>query len=79
MSVCLVFCALQWLPREDGFGVSQLCYLHSDSGGDLGRCLGWTPSKIAEFKKSMTNCFAETFRQGYIPYVRPHLDDGLHR
>lgn len=68
-----------WLPRDDGFGVSQYCYLHTTGGSDRGTCLTWTPGKMAEFKKSMTYCFAEAFRQGFTPYVRPHLDDGLNR
>lgn len=68
-----------WLPRDDGFGVSQYCYLHTTGGSDRGTCLTWTPGKLAEFKKSMTYCFAEAFRQGFTPYVRPHLDDGLNR
>lgn len=68
-----------WLPREDGFGVSQYCYLHTTGGSDRGTCMSWTPGKLAEFKKSMTYCLAETLRQGFIPYVRPHLDDGLNR
>jgi hypothetical protein len=68
-----------WMPREDGFGVSQYCYLHTTGGSDRGTCLAWTPGKMAEFKKSMTLCLAETLRQGFIPYVRPHLDDGLNR
>lgn len=68
-----------WMPRDDGFGVSQYCYLHTEGGEDRGRCLSWVPGKLAEFKKSMTYCFAEAFRQGFIPYVRPHLDDGLNR
>lgn len=68
-----------WLPRDDGFGVSQYCYLHTTGGSDRGTCMSWTAGKMAEFKKSMTLCLAETFRQGFIPYVRPHLDDGLNR
>jgi hypothetical protein len=68
-----------WMPREDGFGVSNFCYLHTEGGGDKGTCKSWTPGKLAEFKKSMTLCFAEALRQGFIPYVRPHLDDGLNR
>lgn len=68
-----------WLPRDDGFGVSQYCYLHTSGGSDRGTCMSWTPGKLAEFKKSMTLCLAETIRQGFIPYVRPHLDDGLNR
>jgi hypothetical protein len=68
-----------WLPREDGFGVNQFCYMHSEGGGDKGTCKSWTPGKIDEFKKSMTLCMAEAMRQGFIPYVRPHLDDGLNR
>lgn len=68
-----------WLPRDDGFGVSQFCYLHTSGGGDRGTCMSWTPGKLAEFKKSMTYCLAEALRQGFIPYVRPHLDDGLNR
>lgn len=69
-----------WLPGPDGTGVSAFCYLHtSGAAGDRGTCLPFTPSKIAEFRTSMTHCFAEALRQGFVPYVRPHLDDGLNR
>lgn len=68
-----------WLPRDDGFGVSQYCYLHTTGGSDRGTCMSWTAGKMAEFKKSITYCLAEALRQGFIPYVRPHLDDGLNR
>jgi hypothetical protein len=63
-----------WLPESDGFGVSQYCYMESS-----GACQPWTPAALAEFKESMTLCFAEALKQGFIPYVRPHLDDGLNR
>lgn len=69
-----------WLPRDDGLGVASFCYM-STSGqpGDKGTCLAWTASKLAEFKKSMTLCYTEAFKQGFVTYTRPHLDDGLNR
>jgi hypothetical protein len=63
-----------WLPESDGFGVSQFCYMPSG-----GPCTPWTPPLLGEFKESMTLCLAEALKQGFIPYVRPHLDDGLNR
>lgn len=63
-----------WLPESDGFGVSQFCFMPSG-----GPCQPWTPAVLAEFKESMTLCLAEALKQGFIPYVRPHLDDGLNR
>jgi len=68
-----------WLPNNDGFGASSFCYMHTSGAGDPGKCLAWTAEKLAEFKRSMTLCFTEAFKQGFIPYVRPHLDDGLLR
>lgn len=69
-----------WLPGQDGTGVSAFCYLHTTgAAGDRGTCLPFTSGKIAEFRTSMTYCFAEAIRQGFVPYVRPHLDDGLNR
>lgn len=69
-----------WLPNSDGLGVASYCYLHTSGAvGDKGSCLAWTPEKLAEFKRSMTLCFTEAFKQGFVPYVRPHLDDGLNR
>lgn len=63
-----------WLPGSDGTGVSQFCYLPSSGG-----CQLWTPAALAEFQQSMTLCLAEALEQGFIPYIRPHLDDGLDR
>lgn len=68
-----------WFCGSDGWGVSSFCYMHSSGAGDKGSCMPWTPSKLAEFTKSMTLCFTEAFVQGFTPYVRPHLDDGLNR
>mgnify|MGYP001807474706 CR=1 FL=1 len=69
-----------WIPNSNGLGVASYCYMHTSGAvGDKGSCLPWTPEKLAEFKKSMTLCFTEAFKQGFVPYVRPHLDDGLNR
>lgn len=69
-----------WLPGERGSGVSAFCYMPTGgTAGDRGQCLPWTAAKLAKFKQSLTLCFAEALRQGFVPYVRPHLDDGLHR
>lgn len=68
-----------WLPNSNGLGVASFCYMHSSGAGDKGTCMAWTAEKLAEFKRSMTYCFTEAFKQGFVPYVRPHLDDGLNR
>lgn len=68
-----------WLPNSNGLGVASYCYMHTSSIGGSATCLPWTAAKLAEFKASMTYCFTEAFRQGFVPYVRPHLDDGLLR
>jgi hypothetical protein len=69
-----------WMPNSNGLGVASYCYMHTSGAvGDKGSCLPWGPEKLAEFKKSMTLCFTEAFKQGFVPYVRPHLDDGLNR
>jgi hypothetical protein len=69
-----------WLPNENGLGVASYCYMHTTGEpGEKGTCQAWNPEKLAEFKKSMTYCFSEAFKQGFVPYVRPHLDDGLNR
>jgi hypothetical protein len=69
-----------WLPSTRGFGVSGFCYMHTTGvEGDRGRCLPWDTAKRHDFKTAMQYCFAEAMRQGFVVYVRPHLDDGLNR
>lgn len=73
-----------WIPREDGFGVSRFCYIHKDPGvpdtvatNNGMYCSPWNDALIKEFEDTMTSCLAEAMRQGFTPYIRPHLDDGL--
>lgn len=67
-----------WMPGTDGFGVSKFCYMYKDSNNNM-VCGDWTLQKIQEFEDSMTQCLIETFRNGFTPYIRPHLDDGYAR
>eukprot|EP00882_Tetradesmus_deserticola_P018626 GHRQ01020005.1.p1 GENE.GHRQ01020005.1~~GHRQ01020005.1.p1 ORF type:complete len:310 (+),score=87.36 GHRQ01020005.1:1110-2039(+) len=67
-----------WIPGEDGFGIDHYCYMYKDASDSM-LCGEWTQAKIDEFEKSMTYCFAEAYRNGFTPYVRPHLDDGYVR
>jgi hypothetical protein len=46
---------------------------------DRMQCAPWDQEKINEFERSMTICFTEAFRNGFTPYLRPHLDDGYVR
>eukprot|EP00878_Enallax_costatus_P016588 GHUV01017406.1.p1 GENE.GHUV01017406.1~~GHUV01017406.1.p1 ORF type:complete len:494 (+),score=70.49 GHUV01017406.1:303-1784(+) len=73
-----------WVPRDDGFGVSRFCYMHKNPGlpdtvttNNGMYCSPWNSAVIQEFEDTMTNCLAEAMRQGFTPYIRPHLDDGL--
>lgn len=73
-----------WIPRDDGFGVSRFCYMHKNPGipntvttANGMYCSPWNDDLIQEFEDTMTSCMAEAIRQGFTPYIRPHLDDGL--
>ncbi|KAF6266415.1 hypothetical protein COO60DRAFT_1474808 [Scenedesmus sp. NREL 46B-D3] len=67
-----------WIPGAEGFGIDHFCYMYKDES-DAMKCAQWDQPKIDEFERSMTHCFAEAYRNGFTPYVRPHLDDGYVR
>jgi hypothetical protein len=67
-----------WIPGSEGFGIDHFCYMYKDAN-DRMQCGDWDQAKIDEFERSMTFCFAEAFRNGFTPYLRPHLDDGYVR
>ena len=66
-----------WMPGPGSFGIASYCWISEDRPSGQRTCLEWTADKLAEFTQSMTLCFAEAFKQGFVVYVRPHLDDGF--
>lgn len=66
-----------WMPGTGSFGIASYCWISEDRPSGQRTCMEWTADKLAEFTQSMTLCFAEAFKQGFVVYVRPHLDDGL--
>lgn len=67
-----------WIPGSEGFGIDHFCYMYKDADDKM-VCGDWDQTKIDEFERSMTICFTEAFRNGFTPYLRPHLDDGYVR
>jgi hypothetical protein len=65
-----------WLPGEGGYGIGSYCFQQNNGANQI-VCSGWTRQLLTAYERGMTVCFAEALRQGFIPYIRPHLDDGL--
>jgi len=67
-----------WLPPRYGrgvqAGVGSYCAMDGTSGTN--QCIPWTDALVAEFRDSMTVCFAEAFKNGLTVNVRPHLVRG---
>lgn len=66
-----------WLPNDGGGGVKAFCYQYNKDGQLA--CHEWDREAIQRYQDGMQVCFEEAFRQGVVPYIRPHLDDGLGR